>query len=779
MRISTNWLKEYIDTKLSVKEVADKLIMSGTEIETISKVELDPKVVVGEILKIEKHPNADRLQVAQTSIGKETLQIVCGATNIEVGQKVPVATLGAMIGDFEIKETELRGVKSEGMLCSESELELSDDHTGIMILDARAEVGKPVGDLLAGDTAVLDAEITPNRGDCLSMIGIARELSAVTGGKLKLPEIKVEETDEKTLDSISIEIKDKDLCERFMARVIKNVKIGPSPKWMQDRLSAVGVRPINNVVDVTNYVMFETGKPLHAFDLDKISGGKLTIRRAKKNEELKTLDGVLRKLGPNNLVVADKDRAISLAGVMGGANSEITDKTKNIVLESANFHPANIRKTAAKMALRSEASNRFEKGVPLQLSSEGLDRAAMILSEIADGDVLAGSVSAGKQKDAVKKVVLEFASIKHKLGVDISLEKAIKFLRNLGFEVSKKDKSSAEFIVPYYRLDVSIEEDLLEEVARMYGYDNIPTTLPEGVLPVYEENKQVALANKIRKIMSGMGFCESYSYSFTSKEKANLYRKKELVQVSNPLSQEQEYMRADLAGSLIDASLKNKEYGEVKLYEIAAVYYKEKAKIVEHAKLSGIVSLKSGDLAGCVIGTIRQLLNELNVGEIKVQDRDAKLPFSQIGGIIVNGKEAGIAAFVESGYTTKERKIAFFEIDMQVLEKAVRQAVFKPIPKFPGSERDLTFIVDKSVQAGNVEKEISNVASKIRANFEVADIYIGRNIPENKKAITVRFYYQLSGRTLTDKEVDEDQKKIINKINNSLGGEVRGEKQAE
>ena len=787
MRIPISWLKEYIDTKLSVKEIADKLITSGTEIETITKIDIDPKVVVGEILEIEKHPNADRLQVTQTSVGKETLQIVCGATNIEVGQKVPVARIGAMIGDFEIKETELRGVKSSGMLCSESELELSDDHTGIMILDARAEAGKPVNDYLARDTAVLDAEITPNRGDCLSMIGIARELSAVSGGKLNLPNIRIEEVKERASDNISVEIKDKDLCNRYIGRVIKDVKIGPSPKWMRDRLSAVGVRPINNVVDVTNYVMFEMGQPLHAFDLGKIksvkifnfqfSTSKIIVRRAENGEEIETLDGVVRKLDSNDLIIADEKGPQAVAGVLGGKASEVTEKTTDILLESANFHPTAIRKTAQKLALRTEGSSRHEKGLPLRLAEEAADRAAGLIAEFAGGEVLSAAVCEGKKKDSGKKVTLEFSKIKSKLGVDISADKAVKYLERLGFAVSKKGKESAEFTVPYWRLDVSIEEDLLEEIARVYGYNNIPSTLPQGTLPVYEENKQVSLSNKIRQAMSAMGFFEAYSYSFASKEKACLYRKKDLVQVSNPLSREQEYMRADLVGSLLDASKKNKEYGQVRLYEISSVYFKEKAKITEKAKLSGLVSLKNGDAAADTVGAIRQLLNWLNIKSVAIKEMRTDVPFCQSAEIFSGKNKLGIVGLIpESQGGLMGRETSFFEIDMGALISAAQPKIFKGIPKFPGSERDLTFIVGKNVKVQDMEERIGGIASKIRAKAVVTDIYISRNLGENKKAVTVRFYYQAATRTLTDAEVDADQKQIMKVVKDSLGGEIKGER---
>jgi phenylalanyl-tRNA synthetase beta chain len=367
MKIPINWLVEYVDLKgISDADLSNALTMSGTENEIVKGVDF-PNIVVGEVLEKEKHPNADRLNVTKVDVGKKNggiLQIVCGAPNVEAGQKVPVALVGAVIGEFEIKEAELRGVKSQGMICSESELGISDDHSGIMVLDARAEVGKPLAQELNIGGTVLEAEITPNRSDCFSMVGIAREAAAVFNRKLQ--NLKVEKPEVKSKKAIKVEVAEKELCPRYIAKVVEGLKIGPSPKWMQDRLAAAGVRPINNVVDVTNYVMLEWGQPMHAFDMSKVDG-KIVVRRAKEGEKLTTLDGVERKLTKEDLVIADGGKVIGLAGVMGGLNSEVTEKTTTVVLEAAVFDRTRVRRTAQRLALRSEASNRFEKGIPLGL----------------------------------------------------------------------------------------------------------------------------------------------------------------------------------------------------------------------------------------------------------------------------------------------------------------------------------------------------------------------------------------------------------------------------
>lgn len=782
MRVPINWLKEYVDIKISAKELSDKLTMSGTENEILhAESGSFEGIVVGKILEIKKHPNADKLQITRTSVGKETLQIVCGAPNIEVGQKVPVALIGAQIGGFEIKEAELRGVKSYGMLCSEAEIGISDDHTGIMVLDSRSKVGSALSEALnIGDT-VLEAELTPNRGDCLSIFGITREVSVVTGQKMKMPVVKIQETKEKASDLLSVEIKNKDICRRYIVRVVKGVKIGPSPRWIQERLAASGVRPINNVVDVTNYVMLEMGQPLHVFDADKISGN-IIVRGAEKGEKIKTLDGVIRELDTSDLVISDNKEAVAVAGVMGGENSEVTDKTKTIVLESANFSPISVRKTALKLALRSESSTRFEKGLPLKLAEEAANRAASLLAEVAGGEVLAGAVDIGEKIDEERKVTLQFKNIKSFIGEDISAQKATAILKSLGFLLVGKDKEKADFSIPYWRLDVSIEADLLEEVARIYGYENIPSTLPEGVLPEHEKNEKIEISKRIREVLTALGFFEVYSYSLTSKEKAGLYRKDiKPVQIANPLSQEQEYMRTDLVGSFMDIASKNKEYSkEIRIYEIASVYNSK----TEETKLSGLISAKTnaeiimrGEIIHSAIGIINQLLISLDIKKADIEFSQGNGTFSQIGQIKVQGKTLGWIGFIIEGdrITAKSRDNAFFELDLVALNNATQPKKFHNISKFPSSERDLTFVLEEKVTVLEIYEIINGVKLGIRAKTEVVDIYRGKGLPDGKKSVSVRFIYQSPNRTLTDKEVDDDQTAIIKKIKDVLGGILRGE----
>ena len=777
MRIPISWLKEYVDIKISVKELSDKLNMSGTENEILSNISVDPGVVVGEILEVSSHPNADRLQVTKVNIGTKTITVVVGCPhNLGVGMKVPVVLAGTELPDgTKAEKVDLRGVTSEGMFRSEMELGVSEHNSGIMILEADAPAGASLDSVLKKDKDILEAELTPNRGDCLSMLGIAGEVSVITGQKMEMPVVKIKEGKEKASDLVSVEIKDKDLCRRYVARVIKNVKIGPSPKWMQDKLAASGVRPINNVVDVTNYVMLEMGQPLHAFDAQKVAGGKIIIRRAVKGEKIETLDGTVRELDSNDLVISDKEKAIAVAGVMGGKNSEVTDKTKTIVLESANFSPISVRKTALKLALRSESSTRFEKGLPLTVTEQAADRAAQLLTEIAGGEVLAGTVDEGEKKDKDIKIPLDFKRIKSFLGEDIDASKAVSILESLGFQTISKNKEKAEFLIPHWRLDVSVEADLLEEVARIYGYENIPSTLPKGALPEYEKNETIEISKKIREVMTALGFFEVYSYSFTSKEKASLYRKDtNPIAIANPLNQEQEYMRTDLLSSMLEIISKNKDYKSGKtqgLYEIANVYSKKN----ETPKLSGLIyggeketSLKY------VKGTIDVLFEKLGINSSaykKDKEDSARIFVSQkeIGGLVIlNDEEL-------KRFKIKSKGVCFFELDLSTLSGLDTDSVFHSIPKFPGSERDLTFVVEEKVTVAGIYEIISRVKSGIRIKAEVIEIYRGKGLPENKKSVSVRFIYQAKDRTLIDKEVDDDQFEIIKKTKDVLGGILRGE----
>ncbi|MFA5583532.1 MAG: phenylalanine--tRNA ligase subunit beta [Bacteriovoracaceae bacterium] len=770
MRIPLNWLKKYIDIKVSDKKLAALLTMSGTEVERLATEDDGSlgNVVIGEILTIEKHPDADRLHILKVDIQKEVLQIVCGAPNIEVGQKVPVALVGAKLGELEVKEAEIRGVKSYGMICSESELGISDDHSGIMVLDPRATSGQTLEKEIKKEEGIFEAEITPNRGDCLSIIGIAREVAALTGEKIKEPKVKVTETNLKV--KAAVEIKDQDLCYRYMGRIIESIEIDKSPAWLVEALASYGVRSINNLVDITNFVMIELGHPLHAFDFDKISESsgfrRVIVRKATEGEELVTLDGERRQLTKDMLVIADSEKALGVAGVMGGLDSEITDQTTRVFLESANFNPTSIRRTGHRLGLRSEASNRFEKGLPLELTERALDRTASLIKEIIPKARVSRKIDEGEVGKPPRRVVLRLERLKTFLGAEISVDRIIEILRSLEFEIEEKRKESLKVKVPYWRLDVSIEEDLLEEIARIYGYQKLPVTLPTGSLPSFIPNQALEMIARIRCLLADYGFFEVYSYSFTDKKDANLWNQEASIKIANPLSREQEFMRTDLLGSFLDIINKNKAYpllDTIKIFEISPVYKTKNGEVTEETKLTGLIYGRGflemfEEVKGVTVG----LLESLGVDEKSRSALTSKI-------LPLNAR-----ALRDKGIKTGNATI--FEIDLAHLEQSIGIKRFQPISKYPGAIRDLSFEIQESVEIKEILKQIKMIPDSILKKVIVLDVFRGKSLGEGKKSVTLRFYYQSDERTLVEQEIDTEQEKAISKITNSLGGILRGVK---
>ncbi len=941
MRVPVEWLKEYVNFKESPERLAEKLLMIGVEAIPLKSLPCNYKgVVVGEIKGIKKHPNADKLQIAIVNISKDTLQIVCGAPNIEINQKVPVALVGAEFGEFIVKETEIRGVKSQGMICSEAELGISDDHTGIMVLDPESKVGANLSNEL-GKEAVLECEITPNRGDLLSIIGIAREISVIEKSAVRSPKSEAKEIPEKTEDYIEVEVKDPGLCPRYIARVIKGVKISPSPKWMQDRLSACGIRPINNVVDITNYVMLEWGQPLHAFDFDKLTENRkqkaeIIVRKARTGEEIETLDGTKRKLDPNMLAITSPSGPIAIAGVMGGANSEVSEETKTIILESATFNPTSVRKTAKKLGLRSESSNRFEKGIPMPLNEIAIDRAAELIQEICGGKVLLGRVDVLSKWIWIRHIGLKISKVRKILGLDISEKEIVSILRSLGFEAEKFDiakeakkhlgkpykyganfkedgisafdcsyltdylysligidightaidqydkgikikdsdfrpgdllfyighsprrtkkypkgvghvgvyigngkvidsvkfeynskskrylekghkavhqQSVAVFIkapdylgarryvedlgdyiavtVPWWRLDVCIEEDLIEEIARIYGYDKFPSTLPGGKLPEFKENLENVWSEKVRDIFCGTGLTEVYSYSFISKELLEKigFDSKKALKISNPLSSEQEYMRTSLVPSLLEIVAENdRDFEEIKIFEIAKIYSRSKAILPdEKIRLTG--AILGGETKGIKYtegkefyqakGVAELLVKELGIGNVSCQASDARLQYLHPGRVVeikIGSQNFGVVGEIHPDVLSKfgiKSRVAVFDLDFnKIISLTTEIREFKSLPKFPAVIYDLAFVLDKKVKVSDIIKEIKKTNTLIKS-VELFDVYTGGKIGKAKKSLAVRVTYQSDKKTLIEEEVLKIQTKIISNLEKKYKAKMR------
>ena len=799
MRVSLNWLNDYVNLVLAPQELAHKLTMSGNEVDSLEVIggKWD-NVFVGQVTALDKHPNADRLKLVTIDLGKERITVVTGAPNMEVGQKVPFARVGAKLIDghtgqlAELKPAKIRGVKSEGMACSEKELGISDSHEGIMILPSDAPVGKPLADYL-GDT-IFDINATPNRPDCLSVIGIAREVAALTAQPTHIPEINYKEEGEPIEGFISIEIADPDLCSRYCASLVTGVKLGPSPQWMQQRLIAAGMRPISNIVDITNYVMMEYGQPLHAFDYTQIKGKKIIVRRARDGEVLYTLDGMKRELNPNMLVIADEKDPVALAGVMGGAESEVIDTTSSILLESANFNGASIRRTSSKLNLRSEASSRFEKGLSPELAPIALRRATQLLLEIAGGKAARGIADVYPGKRERKPVLLPRERIGRVLGLEVDAERVKKVLVSLGLECKPSGHSGDILVsVPYWRTDIRLADDLVEEIARIIGYDEIPTTMLCGEIPEQAPAPLLSLKEKICDIIVGCGMQEVITYSLVSQstlDKIDPQKKMgSAMRVANPMSVEQEYMRTSLRPGLLATFASNEKHEKngIKLFEVSRVYLPRKNDLPEEREmLAGILGgfrldrswLSGEDMLGFfdAKGILETLFGRLKVKASFESAEDQILLAGKTAEILVEGQKVGVVGEVHPKVTAQfdisTQPVILFEIDLERLSSFAKAAYrYQPSSRFPGNTRDIALIVDTKVAASKIQEVIKSFP--LVDEVTVFDVYSGEQVPEGKKSLAFTIRFQSLERTLTDEEVNKAQQKITERLQREFGATLR------
>jgi phenylalanyl-tRNA synthetase beta chain len=799
MKVSLNWLKDYVNISLSAKELAGRLTMSGNEVGKLDIVGGSwEHVFVGQVTALDKHPNADRLKLVTIDLGTERMTVVTGAPNMEVGQKVPFAKVGARLIDghtgevAELKPAKIRGVKSEGMACSEKELGISDNHQGIMILPADAPVGIPLSQYL-GDT-IYDIKVTPNRPDCLSVIGIAREVAALTGQATHIPEISYPEEGESIHNSISIEIADPDLCSRYCASLVTGVKIGPSPQWMQQRLLAGGMRPISNVVDITNYVMLEYGQPLHSFDYTQIKGKKIIVRRARDDESLFTLDGMERKLNREMLIIADEKYPIALAGVMGGADSEVIDPTTAILLESANFNNVSIRRTSIKLNLRSEASSRFEKGISPELAPIALRRATQLLLELAGGKAAQGIADVYPGTKEKKPILLPKERVGRILGLELSMERIQKVLESLGFGCKAAGASGDLMVtIPYWRTDIRLPDDLVEEIARIIGYDEIPTTLLSSQIPQQVPAPMLSLKEQIRDLLVGCGMQEVITYSLVSQatlDKVDPQRKLgPALRVANPMSMEQEYVRTSLRAGLLStfASNEKHEKDSIRLFEIGRVYLTRVNDLPEEREmLVGILGgprLNRSWLAGedtidffDAKGILETVLNRLKVKASFQPAEDQILLAGKTAEVIVAGQKVGVVGEVHPKTTAifdiSTQPLLLFEIDlMKLLSFAGAVYRYRPIPRFPGNTRDIALIIDNSLAASKVQEVIESFP--LVDQVTLFDVYSGEQVPQGKKSLAFSIRYQSRERTLTDEEVNQAHQQITDRLQREFGATLR------
>ena len=799
MKASLKWLKDYSDIKLAPKELARKLTMAGVEVKDLQITGSTwNNIVVGEVIALNPHPNADRLRLATVNLGPQQITVVCGAPNISLGQKVPFASVGAQLIDGHtgklilLKPAEIRGVLSEGMVCSEKELGISDSHAGIMVLPPEAPIGMPLRDYL-GDV-IFDLDITPNRPDCLSIIGIAREIASLTEQPLRLPEIHYEET-EALIDSfVKVDIIDPSLCPRYCASLIMGVKIASSPNWLQQRLSSYGMRPINNVVDVTNYVMLEYGQPLHAFDCHKLEGKQIIVRRARSGETITTLDGIERVLSPDTLVIADKEKAVAIAGIMGGLDTEVADKTTSILLESANFNQAIIRQGCRCLNLQSEASIRFDKGLNPDLPLLPLKRATQLLLELAGGKAARGIVDVYPGKLEPKGILLSAEEVERLSGLKVPLAKILKVLKSLGFECQHADSPSQILVVaPYWRSDIRCSADLVEEVVRIIGYDKVPVTRLSSPLPKQEPTSERKFKQRLRSILTGCGFQEILTYSLTSLERLQkLSPKFELeippLRIANPMTKEQEYLRTTLCPGLLATLAHNQRIEEkgIRLFEIGKIFLPQGNELPQEkemlcAALSGPEAELSWHGNKEVLnffdakGVVENLLNQLGLEATFGVSDDESLSPGRAANIIIDSDKVGIVGNLHPRVAQAfELSDAVYLIEMDIeklLSKTIKVKQYQPIPRFPSITRDIALVIDKQVSYQQVEDVIRSFP--LVKKVTLFDFYRGEQIPEGKKSFAIRIVYQSPEHTLTDEEVDIIQKQMLDRLHQELGATLR------
>ncbi len=801
MKVSLNWLKDYVDIRMGLKELINLLTMAGLEVEeAISLGGGLEKVVVAEICSIRKHPNADRLLLVEVKTHQETFSIICGATNIREGQRVPLALVGARLPNgIEIKKSKIRGVSSEGMLCSAIELALGQDASGIMILPAHTPLGVDLGEAMGLKDTLLDISITPNRPDCLCVIGVAREIAALTHQKVKYPTHSLSDRGEEIHQKTSVTVLDQDLCPRYVARMIEEVKIGPSPHWMSDRLEKVGIRSINNVVDVTNYVMMEYGQPLHAFDFELLEEGRIVVRRAKEGEGFVTLDGVRRTLDKEMLMICDGVKPVAIAGVMGGLNSEIKEDTQKVLLESAYFDPAGNRRTSKKLGLETEAAYRFGRGIDYGGCLSAANRAAQLIQELAGGRVLEGVVDAYPVTIKPSPIRLSVKKVHQVLGTDVSAKQVRSYLKDLELEIRGEDEDIILVTPASFRGDLEREIDLIEEVARLDGYERIPITIPKGPPSSEERSKEFLVERKAIDTLIDHGYYEVITYSFTSPDSWDAIGlplddpRRQHLRILNPLTEDLSVMRTTLIPGLLETARYNlsRKNSNLKLFELKKVFIPQAGERLPK-EVKYLVGVAMGfdrdphwafsprpvdfyDMKGCV----EDLLEALKIRGLKF-DRAEDIPYLHPGKasrVILEDEVLGVLGELHPQVLDRYEihgKSYLFEMDFsKMVQWAGEEKRFQSLPKFPEVYRDISVVVDKTLESERVMETIRAFRQPFVEEVSLFDIYEGPPIPEGKKGISYRVRYQANDRTLTDEEVNQYHEKILSRLKELFSLELR------
>lgn len=811
MNVSYQWLSEYIDvTGVTAEELAARMTQAGIEIDVIENRNKGVNgIVVGYVKSKEKHPDADKLNVCQVDAGTgEVLQIVCGAKNVDAGQKVPVALIGTVMPDgMKIKKAKLRGVESQGMICSAKELAMNDKllpkemQEGILVLPESTEVGTPIADVLGLNDHVLELDLTPNRSDCLSMLGVAYETSALLERPLRLPETQVQEDASQASDAIRVSISAADGCTHYAARYIRNVTIQPSPLWLQNRLLAAGVRPINNIVDVTNFVMLEYGQPLHAFDADQLNEGTIDVRYAREGETLVTLDGQERKLEPHMLLITDGTKPVGLAGVMGGENSEVTERTVNILLESAHFGGSVVRRTSRQLGLRSEASLRFEKEANPEAVIPALNRAAELIRQLANGTVSAGIVEAVAQRHERPVVTLTLERTNSLLGTALQAHDVKAILDRLGLE-SEQSGDVFHVTVPGRRGDITRDVDLIEEVARIYGYNHIPTTAIEGVTTPGHLTKAQRIRRAIRHLLTDNGLHETVTYSFTHPEEAKLFPAIAAdavpVKLLMPMSEERSVLRTSLLPSMLDVAAynRNRKSDNIQIFELGSLYMTPQETLTEIPQVEPVLGLLLAgarrapqwniaaeavdfyDVKGIVdslaahFGLEGQIRYEANRPQGLHPGRAATMYLQADGEEHRLGIIGQLHPEVQRAKDLGDTYVA--EIHLKpLIEAASADIVYKTLPRFPAVDRDIAVVVDRGTAVGELVQTAKDAAGEWLESVRVFDVYTGDRIAADKKSVAISITYRHSERTFTDEEITEIHGRVVSALEAGFEAELR------
>ena len=800
MKASLQWLKDYVDVGLPAADVANRLTMAGLEVKgtQVTGGTWD-NILVGQIVSVTPHPNADRLTLPTIDIGTEKVTVVCGAPNVREGDKVAYARIGAELIDghsgerVKLKAAKIRGVVSNGMACSEKELGISDSHEGLLILPPDAPIGKPLADYL-GD-AIFNLEVTPNRPDCLSVIGVAREVAALTGQTVHIPEVSYPEAGAPITGQVVVEIAAPDLCPRYCATLIKGVRIGESPAWLQHRLTASGARPINNIVDVTNYVMLEYGQPLHSFDYAEIRGKKIIVRRANAGEKVYTLDAVERRLMPSMLVIADAERAVAVAGVMGGANSEVVDGTSTVLLEAANFNPASIHYTSRTLGLPSEASQRFERGIRADLAAPALRRATQLIIQLAGGEAAPGMIDVYPGQRPPETVKLPIDQFPRVLGVGFSRDQAAKALSSLGFDVRTRSETEIEATPPYWRSDIHLPVDLIEEVARVIGYDAIPTTLISQPVPKTGPLPVLRVRQQVREALTGLGFQEIATPTLMGQDALRKLAPEgqnvgpEPLALINPTTADQACLRPTLRANALAALAANLrlEEGGIRLFELGRVFLPRGTDLPEEREvlcgvLSGARELRwwqgGGEPADFFTakGMAEFVLGRLDVAAEFSPGSDAGLHAANQALVTAGPQRLGVVGEVHPKVRAAFEinvPVYLFEIELPaVLAVRPPQRAYEPIGRFPAVVRDIAIVVGAEV----THRRVLDILKAFPLVKQVAlfDVYSGEQVPPGKKSLAYRVTYQSAAKTLTDEAVSQVQAQILQRLAKDLGATLRG-----